>query len=153
MLSEVIENAIWILIPQALLMTLVVVYVSIPVAAIVFLGYRQIRKEKMGLPHHFLLFLCAALVFPVGEALIGSAAFDTQSDLATNASQVILALSFLFTVAATLRAKGRRLFVFGGGCAFTVWTFWAMFVAGRLGKDKVRVVHLGKRAGRKRRYG
>jgi len=130
MLLEVIEGAISILIFQALLMTLVVVYVSIPVAVIIFLGYRQIRKRKIGLPHHFLLFLCAALVFPVGEALIGSAAFDTQSDLATNASQVILGMSFLFTVAATLRAKSRRLFVFGVGCAFTVWTFWAMFVAG-----------------------
>ena len=130
MLLEVIEGAISILIFQALLMTLVVVYVSIPVAAVVFLGYQQIRKRKIGLPHHFQLFLFVALLFPMGEALIGSAAFDTQSVLATNASQIILGLSFLFTVAATVRAKGRRMFVFGVGFAFTVWTFWAMFVAG-----------------------
>jgi uncharacterized membrane protein YhiD involved in acid resistance len=128
MILEVIEGAISILIFQALLMTLVVVYDSIPVAGLIVLGYLQIRKRKVGLPNHFLVFLFAALLFPVGEALIGSAAFDTQSDLATNASQVILGLSFLFTVATTIRAKGRRLFVFGVGCAFTIWTFWAMFV-------------------------
>ena len=125
MLLEVIERAYWILISQALLAALIIVPVSI---AIIFLGYAEIRKRKIGLPHHFLVFLFAAFLFPVAEALVGSAAFDTQSDLATNASQVILGLSFLFTVAATLRAKGRRLFVFGVGCTFTVWTFWAMFV-------------------------
>ena len=130
MLLEVIERAYWILISQALLATLVVVFVSIPVAVLILLGYLHIRKRKVGLPSHFLVFLFAALLFPVGEALIGSAAYDTQSDFASYASFSFFVLSVLFTVVATAKEKGRRLFVFGVGCAFTVWTFWAMFVAG-----------------------
>jgi hypothetical protein len=60
------------------------------------------------LPHHFLVFLFAALLFPVAEALIGAAAYDTQSAVASYASLVFLLLSFLFTVVATIKEKGRR---------------------------------------------
>ena len=128
MLLEVIERAYWILIPQALLATLIIVPVSVSIAVIIFLGYAEIRKRKIGLPRYFLVFLFAALLFPVGEALIGAAAYDTQSVVASYASLAFLGLSFLFTVATTIRAKGRRLFVFGVGCAFTIWTFRAWFV-------------------------
>jgi len=120
-------SAYWILISQALLATLVVVFVSLPVAVLILFGYVQIRKRQIGLPHHFLVFLSAALLFPVAEALIGAAAFDTQSAVASYASLVFLVLSFFFTVVATIKEKGRRLFVFGVACMFTVWTFWAWF--------------------------
>jgi hypothetical protein len=129
MLLEVIERALGYLIAQALLMTFGVVLISFPALVLILLGYVQIRSRKIGLPHHFLVFLLAAFLFPVGEALIGSAAYDTQSEVATNVSLLLLGLSFLFTVATTVTAKGRRLFVFGIGCAFTIWTFWARFVA------------------------
>ena len=129
MLLEVIERAYWILISQALLATLVVVFVSLPVAVLILSGYVQIRRRRIGLPHHFLVFLFAALLFPVGEALIGAAAYDTQSDLASYASFSFFVLSSLFTVVATFKEKGRRLFVFGVACTFTVWAFWAMCVA------------------------
>ena len=129
MLLEVIERAYWILISQALLATLVVVFVSLPVAVLILFGYVQIRRRRIGLPHHFLVFLFAALLFPVAEALIGAAGFDTQSAVASYASLVFFVLSFLFTVVATVKGKSRRLFVFGVGYAFTVWTFWAMCVA------------------------
>ena len=128
MLLEVIERAYWILIPQALLATLVVVFVSLPVAVLILFGYVQIRRRRIGLPHHFLAFLFAALLFPVVESLIGAAAYDTQSDLASYASLSFFVLSFLFTVVATIKEKGRRLFVFGVACTFTVWAFWAMCV-------------------------
>ena len=130
MLLEVIERAYWILISQALLATLIIVPVSVSIAVIIFLGYAEIRKRKIGLPRYFLVFLFAALLFPVGEALIGAAAYDTQSVVATNVGLVLLGLSILFTVVATVREKGRRLFVFGTGCVFIHWTFWAWFVAG-----------------------
>ena len=130
MLLEVIERAYWILIPQALLATLIIVPVSISIVVMIFLGYAEICKRKIGLPHHFLVFLFAALLFPVGVALIGAAAYDTQSIVASNASNALLGLSFLFTIFATFTEKGRRLFVFGIGCAFTLWTFWATFFAG-----------------------
>jgi hypothetical protein len=129
MLLEVIERAYWILISQALLATLVVVFISLPVAVLILSGYVQIRRRRIGLPRHFLVFLFAALLFPVGEALIGAAAYDTQSDLAGYASLSFFVLSFLFTVVATVKEKGRRLFVFGVACTFTVWAFWAMCVA------------------------
>jgi hypothetical protein len=61
--------------------------------------------------------------------LIGSAAYDTQSILAGDASLVFFGLSLLLTVVATVKEKGRRSFVFGVSCAFAVWTFWAMLVA------------------------
>ena len=130
MLLDVIERAVWILISRALLATLIIVPVSISIAVMIFLGYAEIRKRKIGLPHHFLVFLFAALLFPVVVALIGAAAYDTHSVVASYASLAFLGLSFLFTVVATVKEKGRRLFVFGVGCAFTVWTFWAWFVAG-----------------------
>jgi hypothetical protein len=129
MLLEVIEGAYWILISQALLATLVIVQVSIPIAVMTFLGYAEIRKRKTGLPDHFLLFLFAALLFPVGEALIGSAAYDTQSVVAGYASLLFFVLSILLTIVATVREKDRRLFVCGICCAFILWTFWAMIVA------------------------
>ncbi len=129
MLLEVIERAYWILISQALLATLIIVPVSVSIAVIIFLGYAEIRKRKIGLPRYFLVFLFAALLFPVGEALIGAAAYDTQSDLASYASFSFFVLSSLFTVVATFKEKGRRLFVFGVACTFTVWAFWAMCVA------------------------
>ena len=88
------------------------------------------HKRKIGLPKRFLSFLLAALSFPVGVALIGAAAYATQSIVASNASNALLGLSFLFTIFATFTEKGRRLFVFGIGCAFTLWTFWATFFAG-----------------------
>jgi len=128
MLLDVIARAYWILISQALLATLVVLFVSIPLAVLIFLGYAQIRKRKIGLPHYFLAFLFAALLFPVVEALIGAAAYDTQSVVADYASLAFLGLFVLFTSVATVKEKGRRLFVFGVGSAFTVWAFWAMFV-------------------------
>jgi hypothetical protein len=130
MLLSLVAIAYWILILVALPASVGTIFISIPIAVIIFLGYRQIRKRKIGLPNRFLGFLFAALLFPVGVALIGSAAYDTHSEVATNASLLLLGLSFLFTVAATVRAKGRRLFVFGVGCAFTLWTFWAWFMAG-----------------------
>lgn len=102
MLLEVIERAYWILISQALLATLVVVFISLPVAVLILSGYVQIRRRKIGLPHHFLVFLFAALLFPVGEALIGAAAYDTQSDLADYASLSFFVLSFLFRTCATI---------------------------------------------------
>jgi len=129
MLLEVIERAYWILISQALLATLIIVPVSISIAVIIFLGYAEIRKRKIGLPHHFLVFLFAALLFPLGEALIGSAAYDTHSVLANYASLLFFVLSIILTVVATVKEKGRRSFVFGVSCAFAVWTFWAMLVA------------------------
>jgi len=129
MLLEVIERAYWILISQALLATLIMVPVSTSIAVIIFLGYAEIRKRKIGLSYHFLVFLFAAFLFPVAEALIGAAAYDTQSDLASYASFSFFVLSFLFTAVATVKEKGRRLFVFGVGSAFTIWTFWAWFVA------------------------
>jgi len=58
-----------------------------------------------------------------------AAAYDTHSVVANYASLVFFVLSILLTVVATVREKGRRLFVFGVGCAFTVWTFWTMLVA------------------------
>ncbi len=129
MLLEVIERAYSILIPQALLATLVIVQVSIPIAVLIPLGHAQIRKRKIGLPRHSLVFLFAALLFPVGEALIGSAGYNTESIVANYASLLFFVLSILLTVVATVKEKGRRLFVFGVNSAFTVWTFWAMLVA------------------------
>ncbi len=105
------------------------VFVSLPVAVLILFGYVQIRRRRIGLPHHFLVFLFAALLFPVAEALIGAAGFDTQSAVASYASLVFLVLSFFFTVVATVKEKERRLFVFGVAFTFTVWAFWAMCVA------------------------
>jgi len=129
MLLEVIERAYWILISQALLATLIIVPVSISIAVIIFLGYAEIRKRKIGLPRYFLVFLFTALLFPVGEALIGAAAYDTHSVVANYASLLFFVLSIILTVVATVKEKGRRSFVFGVSCTFAVWTFWAMCVA------------------------
>ena len=107
MLLEVIERAYWILISQALLATLIIVQVSIPIAVIIFLGYAEIRKRKIGLPRYFLVFLFTALLFPVEEALIGAAAYDTHSAVANYASLLFFVLSIILTVVATVKEKGR----------------------------------------------
>ena len=122
MLLEVIARATWILISQALLVILNVALISFPAPVLILLGYVQIRRRKIGLPKRFLSFLFVALLFPVAEALIGAAAYDTQSVVASDVSLVFLGLSFLFTIFATVTEKGRRLFVFGVACMFTIWS-------------------------------
>jgi hypothetical protein len=130
MLLSLVAIAYWILILVALPASVGTIFISIPIAVIIFLGYRQIRKRKIGLPNRILGFMFAALLFPVGVALIGSAAYDTQSVVASDVSLAFLGLSFVFTIFAAITEKGRRLFVFGVGCAFMLWTFWAWFMAG-----------------------
>ena len=129
MLLNFIGLAYWILILVALPMSVGTIFISVPIAALIFFGYAQIRKRKVGLPKGFLSFLLAASLFPVAEALIGAAAYDTQSVVASNVGLVLFGLSILFTVVATAREKGRRLFVFGTGCVFIHWTFWTWFLA------------------------
>ena len=124
MFSDVIAGAIGYFL-QTLLLSLVTIFISIPLALIILVGYLQMRKRKIRFSKQFLIFLCAALIFPTGEALLGAACYDTHSEVATNASSLLFGLSFLLTVAATVKESGRRLLVFGIGCAFVHWTFWA----------------------------
>jgi hypothetical protein len=115
---------------ETLLLSLATVFISVPLAVIILLGYLRMYKRKIELPKRFLSFLFAALLFPVGEALIGSAAYDTQSAIARNTSLLLFGLSIVFALVATVTKKGRRLFIFGISCAFVLWTFWATFFAG-----------------------
>ena len=125
MLLDVIARAYWILL-QAFLTSLVTIFISVPIAVLIVLGYAQMRKRKIGLPRGFLSFLFATLLFPMSEALIGAACYDTQDVVASNVSILLFGLSILFTVAATFTEKGRRLFVFGIGCSAILWTLWAI---------------------------
>jgi hypothetical protein len=125
---KILNGTIWILIEQGLSVFIVFPIVSVVIVGLLLPGIVQMFQQRPVVPMRFLLYLCIATLIPTVMALVGVIFWDTNNQVAQLITLFLFALNVLCIVAASIRERGRRVFIIAVGIFFFIWTLATSFI-------------------------